>query len=68
MSRLAPRTADDENGAEMAYQRRIYEFPGGFLETNAYGEDDDSGVYLELFQPEDDTRDDDERPEAGHAV
>ncbi|WP_157554236.1 hypothetical protein [Nocardia crassostreae] len=52
----------------MAYQRRIYEFPGGFLETNAYGEDDDSGVYLELFQPEDDTRDDDERPEAGHAV
>ncbi|WP_245717653.1 hypothetical protein [Nocardia jejuensis] len=37
----------------MAVARRIYEFPGGFLEANAYGDDpeDDSGVHLELFTP-----------------
>ncbi|WP_157554155.1 hypothetical protein [Nocardia crassostreae] len=51
----------------MAYQRRIYEFPGGFLETNAY-EDDDSGVYLELFRSGEDDSRDDERPEVGNAL
>ncbi|SUA75394.1 Uncharacterised protein [Nocardia otitidiscaviarum] len=51
----------------MAYQRRVYEFPGGFLETNTYGDEDDSGVYLEFFRSDED-RQDDERPEAGHAV
>ncbi|GAB4584458.1 hypothetical protein [Nocardia sp. IFM 10818] len=45
----------------MAWRTRLFDFPGGILETNAYGDksDDDPGVYLELFQPESDSRDDD---------
>lgn len=39
------RSADE--GVEMGDRRRIYRFPGGFLETKAYG-GDDGGVYLEL--------------------
>lgn len=31
----------------MTARRRLYTFEGGVLETDAYGDDDDAGVYLE---------------------
>ncbi|WP_306362466.1 hypothetical protein [Nocardia sp. CC227C] len=34
----------------MATGRRIYSFPGGVLEANAYGDDDSGGVYLEHYR------------------
>lgn len=51
----------------MTPERRIYDFPGGFLETNSYGDEDDgTGVYLESFIAG--HHDDDERPEARNAL
>ncbi len=39
----------------MVYQRRIYRFSGGFLETNDYGDESESSkVHPEQFTPSDD--------------